>query len=199
MCCPHHAHCRLSTVKHCLTPEQVHQLAATTHGYVGADLAALVNEAAMGALRRHIHLKQRQHQQVPGADALPSQQQQPLQQQQQPHLLQQQQQPASLCVCWEDVAAARLLVKPSALREVAVEVPQVGDACCLALVCIRCCSMKDIGKPTASVPICGAQLIVHQARKPGLGLKGIASHLTNIGHLQPPNPNVCNFGILSSR
>jgi hypothetical protein len=98
-------------VKHCLTSDQIRQLAATSHGFVGADLAALVNESAMTALRRHVRSKQQQE------GLTTSQQQQ----------LEQQHKASQLCVCWDDVCAARLLVKPSALREVAVEVPQVSS------------------------------------------------------------------------
>jgi transitional endoplasmic reticulum ATPase len=100
-------------VKHSLTAEHIHQLAQHTQGFVGADLAALVNEAALAALRRHVTALQ---QQPP-----PKLQQQQLQQQQL-----QQQRAAGLCVCWQDFEAARLLVRPSALREVAIEVPQVS-------------------------------------------------------------------------
>lgn len=97
-------------MKHSLTTEQIHQLAQHTQGFVGADLAALVNEAALSALRRHVTALQRQEL----GRARPNQQQQ-----------QQQGKDAGLCVCWQDFEAARLLVRPSALREVAVEVPQV--------------------------------------------------------------------------
>jgi hypothetical protein len=55
-----------------------------------------------------------------------------LQQQKDALACQQQQQASSLCVCWQDVCAARLLIKPSALREVAVEVPQVSNTMAVA-------------------------------------------------------------------
>jgi SpoVK/Ycf46/Vps4 family AAA+-type ATPase len=105
--------CRLSSVKHSLTADDIHQLAQHTQGFVGADLAALVNEAALAALRRHVMALQQQSQPPP--------QQQQTQQQQL-----KQQKAAGLCVCWQDFEAARLLVCPSALREVAIEVPQVS-------------------------------------------------------------------------
>ena len=44
----------LGTLRCHLSPTQVRQLAASTHGFVGADLGALCREAAMGALRRRI-------------------------------------------------------------------------------------------------------------------------------------------------
>lgn len=40
--------------RHSLRPSDVNTLAAATHGFVGADLAALCNEAALNALRRII-------------------------------------------------------------------------------------------------------------------------------------------------
>jgi len=127
---------RLSTVKHCLTADQVHQLAAHTQGFVGADLAALINEAALAALRRHVAALQQHEQQQPRQQ----QQQHGAQQGLQDHPKQQRallgpgrpQDPVDgvgLCVCWQDFEAARLLVGPSALREVAVEAPQVSKAC----------------------------------------------------------------------
>jgi SpoVK/Ycf46/Vps4 family AAA+-type ATPase len=72
---------------------QVDDLAAAAHGFVGADLTALCNEAAMAALRRAIR----------SAEVGPS----------------------SIFVGWDDFTAAKTVVRPSALREVAVEVPQV--------------------------------------------------------------------------
>jgi transitional endoplasmic reticulum ATPase len=70
-------------------------LAATTHGYVGADLAALCREAAMAALRRA------------GIGALTNE----------ARALE------TLCVASADFAAAMQSITPTALREVFVEVP----------------------------------------------------------------------------
>ncbi|XP_008786500.1 calmodulin-interacting protein 111 [Phoenix dactylifera] len=47
----------LSEMDHSLSSTEIESLALATHGFVGADLAALCNEAAMTALRRHIKLK----------------------------------------------------------------------------------------------------------------------------------------------
>lgn len=47
-------HTLLSGMDHSLSDTEVQALASETHGFVGADLAALCNEAAMTALRRHI-------------------------------------------------------------------------------------------------------------------------------------------------
>jgi transitional endoplasmic reticulum ATPase len=77
------------------------RIAAQTHGFVGADLEALSREAAMGALRRL----------TSGMDmALP---------QISPEKL------MALRVTGEDFQAARNDVAPSALREVAAEIPDV--------------------------------------------------------------------------
>jgi SpoVK/Ycf46/Vps4 family AAA+-type ATPase len=145
---------RLSSVKHCLSSAEIHQLAATTHGFVGADLAALVNESAMTALRRHVRAQQ-QHEQGQ-------------QQQYEASGQQQQQNASSLCVTWGDVCAARLLIKPSALREVAIEVPQVrvqnlpkrvcqafitAKGCCL-WCCLCCGSLAYTGIRLASAKRC---------------------------------------------
>ncbi|XP_042497546.1 calmodulin-interacting protein 111-like [Macadamia integrifolia] len=47
----------LSKMDHSLLDEQVQHLASTTHGFVGADLAAICNEAALACLRRYIKFK----------------------------------------------------------------------------------------------------------------------------------------------
>ena len=50
----HACRTKLRRLKHSLSDDQVASLAAAAHGFVGADLAALCNEAAMAALRRII-------------------------------------------------------------------------------------------------------------------------------------------------
>ncbi len=87
---------RLARVRHSLSHDDISRLAAAAHGFVGADLAALCNEAAMAALRRVI---------AAGPDALGREE--------------------GLVVGLGDFQVAETRVKPSALREVAVEVPQV--------------------------------------------------------------------------
>ncbi|KAK1323091.1 hypothetical protein QJS10_CPA02g00742 [Acorus calamus] len=47
----------LHDVDHSLSSAEVLSLASATHGFVGADLAALCNEAAMSALRRYIKFR----------------------------------------------------------------------------------------------------------------------------------------------
>lgn len=48
---------QLATVNHSLIEEEIVELARTAHAFVAADLAALVQEAAMTALRRWIKWK----------------------------------------------------------------------------------------------------------------------------------------------
>lgn len=43
----------LRNMDHCISDMQVQQLATATHGFVGADLASLCNEAALVCLRRY--------------------------------------------------------------------------------------------------------------------------------------------------
>lgn len=43
----------LKKMRHTLTPEAIHSIASKTHGFVGADLAALCREAALVALHRN--------------------------------------------------------------------------------------------------------------------------------------------------
>ena len=79
-------------------------LAAQTHGFVGADLEALCREAGMSALRRALDGAEPAEGQGAGAP------------------------PGDLRVGADDVQAARREVTPSALRALAVEMPEVGWA-----------------------------------------------------------------------
>ncbi|KAK2984061.1 hypothetical protein RJ640_012012 [Escallonia rubra] len=47
----------LREMEHSLSDTEVQYLATVTHGFVGADLASLCNEAALVCLRRHVSLK----------------------------------------------------------------------------------------------------------------------------------------------
>jgi len=83
----------LGRMAHACTPAQVEELAATTHGFVPADIKALCNAAAIGALGRHV---------ARGGG------------------------PAAECAAtWADFELARARVRPSAMREIMVEVPRV--------------------------------------------------------------------------
>ncbi len=77
------------------------QLAQGTHGFVGSDLAFLVKEAALGALRRVLPRIEEQQMQVS------------------PEVMNQ------IVVTSEDFRTARQVVEPSALREIAIEIPMV--------------------------------------------------------------------------
>ncbi|MDD3800184.1 MAG: CDC48 family AAA ATPase [Novosphingobium sp.] len=78
------------------------ELARTTHGFVGADIAALTREAAIEAVRRIMPKLDLEAQTVP------------------PEVLEE------LCVERDDFVAALKRVQPSAMREVMVELPNVG-------------------------------------------------------------------------
>ncbi len=79
---------------------ELDELANSTYGFVGADLAALAKEAAMSALRRYL----------PEIDL-----DQPIP----PELLER------MVVTHDDFRGARREIEPSALREVLLEIPQV--------------------------------------------------------------------------
>ncbi len=78
------------------------ELARTTHGFVGADLAALTREAAIETVRRIMPKLDLDERTIP------------------PEVL------AELCVERSDFVAALKRVQPSAMREVMVELPKVG-------------------------------------------------------------------------
>ncbi|NWI10698.1 SPAT5 protein, partial [Crypturellus soui] len=89
----------LKKVPHSLTAAELVQLAGSTHGYVGADLAALCKEAGLHALRRALGAR---------AERLDHE-------------------VASLVrVAFQDFLQAAKEVRPSAMREVAVDVPKVS-------------------------------------------------------------------------
>jgi transitional endoplasmic reticulum ATPase len=77
------------------------ELADITHGFVGADIAALVREAAMNALRRYLPEIDLEKEVIP-AEVL-----------------------EKIKVSREDFANALKTIQPSALREVVLEVPNV--------------------------------------------------------------------------
>ncbi|CAI5478449.1 unnamed protein product [Closterium sp. Yama58-4] len=93
----------LSRMAHALSPEAIHVIASSaTHGFVGADISALCSEAAVAALRRIVEEKERQGGTTRGEGRERDQN-----------------------LCDEDFEVARRRIRPSALREVAVEVPTV--------------------------------------------------------------------------
>ncbi len=92
-----------SDVKAKLIDRMLDRIADKTHGFVGADLAALAREAAMVVLRRLI----KEGRVSPEHERIP------------PEVLQE------LRVTEDDFYEARKMVEPSALREVLIEVPNV--------------------------------------------------------------------------
>lgn len=88
----------LLSVPHCASPQELISLAETAHGYVGADLAAVCKEAGLHALRRAL-----------GGSAQFSDQQLK----------------GKVQVTVQDLRWAISVVKPSAMREVAIDVPKV--------------------------------------------------------------------------
>ncbi|XP_060634949.2 ATPase family gene 2 protein homolog A [Anolis sagrei] len=89
----------LNKVSHSLTETELVQLAESTHGYVGADLAALCKEAGLYALRRVLGKKGNV------LDAEVS---------------------GSVIITPDDFLRAVNDVRPSAMREVALDVPKVS-------------------------------------------------------------------------
>jgi len=78
------------------------ELSRTTHGFVGADIAALAREAAIEAVRRIMPQLDLEAQTIP------------------PQVLE------NLCVTRDDFLEALKRVQPSAMREVMVQVPNIG-------------------------------------------------------------------------
>ncbi len=78
------------------------ELARVTHGFVGADIAALAREAAIDAVRGIMHKIDLDERTIP------------------PEVLEE------LCVTREDFLSALKRIQPSAMREVMVQVPNVG-------------------------------------------------------------------------
>jgi transitional endoplasmic reticulum ATPase len=78
------------------------EISAKTHGFVGADLAALTKEAAMSVLRRNLHKFNMENEQEIPQEIL-----------------------EALKVSKEDFEEAMKFVQPSAMREVLVETPSI--------------------------------------------------------------------------
>lgn len=89
----------LAKTPHDLTEDQLHSLASRTHGYVGADLGAVVRDAGTNAIKRCIYA-------APSTADTPSDTSLPM-------------------LTYSDVEASLAHIRPSALREVFIETPQV--------------------------------------------------------------------------
>ncbi|ODQ76997.1 hypothetical protein BABINDRAFT_163896 [Babjeviella inositovora NRRL Y-12698] len=83
---------QMSQEKHELTAEMIYAVAAKTHGYVGADLVALVRESVMKAIKRGL---------LKGIDH------------------------TNMRVTYADVESALPEIRPSAMREIFLEMPKV--------------------------------------------------------------------------
>ncbi|WFC96569.1 AAA+-type ATPase [Malassezia brasiliensis] len=94
----------LRPVPHTLSTDDLDAIAARTHGYVGADLAALVREAGMAAIARRVHALDAgmARLSLTPTDADPER------------------------VAPADFVHAQAIVRPSAMREVFVETPKVS-------------------------------------------------------------------------
>ncbi|BFG24437.1 hypothetical protein CerSpe_107110 [Prunus speciosa] len=117
----------VSAMKHSLSDEQVQHLAIATHGFVGADLAALCNEAGFNCLKRsvkykyshdYLHQTSISHEDisvhVKGTNANGD------------NFLNGIEEECVLKVAFEDFEKARMRVGPSAMREVKLEIPKVN-------------------------------------------------------------------------
>ena len=112
-----------------------------TYGFVGADLAALVREAAMRALRRYLPEIDLDEETLP------------------PEVLE------KMEVCMDDFKEAIRDIEPSALREIYVEVPEVGWDEVGGLL-----EVKDRLKESVEWPLTKPELFEHFGIKPPRGI-----------------------------
>ncbi|MGB0236949.1 MAG: CDC48 family AAA ATPase, partial [Poseidonia sp.] len=112
-----------------------------TYGFVGADLAALVREAAMRALRRYLPEIDLDEETLP------------------PEVLE------KMEVCMDDFKEAIRDIEPSALREIYVEVPEVGWDAVGGLL-----EVKDRLKESVEWPLTKPELFEHFGIKPPRGI-----------------------------
>ena len=112
-----------------------------TYGFVGADLAALVREAAMRALRRYLPEIDLDEETLP------------------PEGLE------KMEVCMDDFKEAIRDIEPSALREIYVEVPEVGWDAVGGLL-----EVKDRLKESVEWPLTKPELFEHFGIKPPRGI-----------------------------
>ena len=107
----------LGTIRHDLTEEIIRETAWTMHGFVGADIAQLVRDAASNAMRRIIVKQQKSDNDISGAmsalqlgetdDAIKSS-------------------VSTNSVTVEDFIVAKNRARPSAMRDINVEIPNVS-------------------------------------------------------------------------
>ncbi|KAM3738661.1 hypothetical protein ACB098_09G147200 [Castanea mollissima] len=123
----------LSEMQHSLLDIQVQHLATVTHGFVGADLAALCNEAALVCLRRYVKFKHSSHDlhsstlcKGVSSDIQPSFCLKGTIPKIADNIMDGIDEECRLRVTFEDFERARMKVRPSAMREVILEVPKVN-------------------------------------------------------------------------
>lgn len=97
----------LHPVPHTLSDAQIKQVASRTYGYVGADLSSLVREAGMRALTRHVSAANTDLESHMNSLSLS-------------------QASTVNSVTYEDFLAAQSSIRPSAMREVTLELPKVA-------------------------------------------------------------------------
>lgn len=105
----------LTSIPHSITEEELTQIASVTHGYVGADLQSICREAAIHALQRwqkQLQTRTMESKEEKTADDSASSS------------------PSSsfdsLLICHSDLVSAVSSVRPSAMREVVLDVPKVS-------------------------------------------------------------------------
>lgn len=103
----------LARLPHNVSDEQLQELSGSAHGYVGADLSALCKEAALLALQRSFALRRSEQLQLNGGET------------QAHHPLHPATQLPSFSVELSDLKHAMQGIRPSALREIAIDVPRV--------------------------------------------------------------------------
>ncbi|RLM92299.1 hypothetical protein C2845_PM08G18150 [Panicum miliaceum] len=113
-------------VQHSLDDEELKSIAQETHGFVGADLAALCNEAAFCALRRYISLKENSSNTLPASFSAMSLDDAPCTNSNaKSSESYDETDEKALSVNSEDFKTAKTKVRPSAMREVMLELPKV--------------------------------------------------------------------------
>ena len=108
-------------VQHSLDDEDLKSIAQETHGFVGADLAALCNEAAFCALRRYISLKENSSNTIPAHFSAMSLDDAPCtNSNEKSSQSYDETDEKALSVNSEDFKKAKTKVRPSAMREVSI-------------------------------------------------------------------------------
>lgn len=110
----------LARLPHSVSDEHLQELSGSAHGYVGADLSALCKEAALLALQRSFALQRELRQQQQPQEQLP-----PAGSSSTPHALDPSIQLPTFTVEIGDLKRAMRGIRPSALREIAIDVPRV--------------------------------------------------------------------------